>query len=98
MKFKENLKLYLARKNVTAAELSRATGISKTTISSWTAGAPPKNLDQVKRVADFFEISVDELVFNSFGKIPQATSVIEQHREEINAGVFEVILRPIKKR
>ena len=96
MKFKDNLRLYLARSNATASQLSRATGISKTTISSWAAGAPPRNLDQVKKVADYFNISVDDLVFTSFTAKPQTPTIIEQHKEEINAGVFEVILRPVK--
>ena len=81
---------------MTASQLSRLTGVAQTTLSEWLAGSTPKDLRKVKKVADHFEITIDELCFGTGAK-SKANSVIEAYEDEINAGVFEVLLRRVKK-
>lgn len=70
-------------------------GISVKTLHNWLSDQKPKDLEQVKKVADFFQISIDSLCFGEGIKSTQ--EAIENYRDEINAGVFEVVLRRVKK-
>lgn len=96
MNLKINLRFQLNQKNTTAAQLSRATNIPKATISDWLAGVSPKKIEQVKRVADFFNISVDELVFGA--DVKKKPHALEGYKEDIITGIYEVILRPVNRK
>lgn len=75
------------------AGLARATGIAPQTLNNWRAGQEPRSISQLKRVADYFEVSLDYLCF---GKESMKKEIIEDFSDEINAGVFEVVLRRVK--
>jgi len=89
----KQLKDLLKQKDVTIAQLARATGISAKTIYQWLNGQKPRDLNQVKKVADYFGVSID---FLAFGIQSKTHNDINSFKEEINAGVFEVILRKTK--
>jgi transcriptional regulator with XRE-family HTH domain len=93
MNLKEQLDGLLSQRHISASELSKEVDIPKSTISDWLSGTSPKNIDQVKKVADYFEVSIDYLCFGQ----TQNQSEISEYTDEINAGVFEVVLRRIKK-
>ena len=82
---------------MTAAQLSRATQISVQTLNNWLQGQVPRNLHQVKKVAKYFDMSIDELVFGDVPKIKQKSVIEEFAENEIYAGKYEVILRKIVK-
>jgi transcriptional regulator with XRE-family HTH domain len=92
--FKDNLQRLVKEEGMTMAQLGRAIKIAPQTLNNWVAGQEPRSLEKVKRVADYFEISMDELCFNQNIKVK---SKITDYDDEINAGVFEVVLRRIKK-
>jgi len=87
------LKGLLRDQDTTVAQISRSTKVARQTIDNWLMGQEPRNLGQVKKVADHFGVSVDYLCFGSDKK----EKTIEDLGEEINAGVFEVVLRRVKK-
>lgn len=95
MRLQRNLKRILADRDLTAAQLSRKSGVPKATIGDWLAGGIPRDLRKVKLVTDFLGLTVDELCF---GEGRASEEPIEQHLEEIRAGLFEVILRRPKDR
>ncbi len=95
MNIKLQLKTLLNQKGVNITTLARTTKIPAQTIHSWLTGAKPRDLDQLKRVADYFGVSLDFIAYGT--SFQNQMSPIEQHKEEINAGVFEVILRKVKK-
>lgn len=101
IKIKTILKNLLHENDLTAAQLARATKIPPQTINNWLSGQEPRSLNQIKAVADHFGISVDYLVYgSSIKKSCLKENLIEpiaQFEEEINAGVFEVVLRRVKK-
>lgn len=82
---------------MTASQLSRTTKVPNSTIQNWLAGLEPRNLLQLKKVADYFDVSVDLLLYGSKKEKPRERSSISEFADEINAGVFEVVLRRIKK-
>ncbi len=94
IKIKTILKKLLQGHDITAAQLARATKIPPQTINNWLSGQEPRNLNQIKVVADYFDITVDFLVY---GKEEKRLEAFKDYEDEINAGTFEVVLRRIRK-
>lgn len=87
----QNLKRLLKEKDLTVAQLARATKVPAQTLNNWLAGLEPRNMSQVKIIAQFFKISLDEL---AYGERPTTSSdKLKEFEDEIYAGVFEVVLR-----
>lgn len=99
LQLKDNLKSKLKSEGISLPTLAKKTGISRKTISNWIEGQKPQNLEHVKIVAEFFGLTIDELCFGPTlkSKSPE-TSELEKYREEINAGVFEVVLRRVTRK
>jgi transcriptional regulator with XRE-family HTH domain len=94
MKLPTQLKELIHRNDTTVAQVARATKISSKTIYQWINGQKPRDLDQVKKVADHFEVTID---FLAFGIETTKSNPIAELKDEINAGFFEVILRKTNK-
>ena len=88
------LKHLMVERDVKVSQLSRATKVPIQTLHNWLSGQHPRNMDQLKRLAEHFGVSVDYLLFGSAPR--EKASMFEQYQDEINAGEFEVILRRIK--
>lgn len=56
----ENIKKYCDKENITIAELERAAGLSKNSIGKWRTCVP--NIENAKKVADYFGTTIDELM------------------------------------
>lgn len=93
MDMKTILKKLITDKGVTITAVSRASKVPLQTLHGWLQGSEPKSLRQVKKVADYFEVDLDYLCF---GIQPEMQS-IRDFQDEINAGIFEVVLRRVKK-
>lgn len=93
MKIGRQLKDLLNKHDLKVAQLARATGIPRQTLDNWILGQDPRNLKQVKIIADHFKVSIE---FLCFGEQPKERSLVE-FEHEINAGVFEVVLRRVNK-
>ena len=92
MKLKEQLSELMKRNGINSATLSRISGVPKSTISDWLTGSSPKSIPQVKTVADYFGVTIDYLCFGE----TQNSNELSEYQNEINAGVFEVVLRRVK--
>ncbi len=88
---KTNLKKLIADKNINAIKLSKATGVPKSTLSDWLLGNSPKNITQVKAVAEYFNVSIDELVFSDSKKKSMTTE--KSDSELLMFGNFDVYLK-----
>lgn len=99
MTLKAQLTYHLKRRGMTAAELARKTGVSKQVLSLWLNGSKPKNVDQVKSVADALGVTIDNLMFGDGVDLESAKTT------ELDAlmgtgwvsGLFEVRFRRVKK-
>ena len=60
--FAENLKAYRKAKKVTQQELSEALGYGYTAIANYESGRNEPSLQDLVRIADFFDVSVDSLL------------------------------------
>ena len=95
IKIKTILKKLLHEHDLTAAQLARATKTPPQTINNWLSGQEPRSLKQIKAIADYFGISVDYLIYGQEEKNSKIS--IDKYEDEINAGIFEVVLRRVKK-
>lgn len=99
MNLKNQLQLYLDIRNITAAELSRKSKVSKQLISQWLSGAEPKNLSHVRACASVLQTTVDHLCWGD-GKDAESQRVTELDAligEGWVSGLFEVRLRRVKR-
>lgn len=85
--------------DLSIVEISSKTSIPKQTLHNWLSGAIPKNVNQLRKIATYFKTTVDELCFGDVSQIRSSDeNTLMRYEEEIKAGVFEVILRPVKSR
>lgn len=92
----KQLKQLLKNKDLTAAKLSRATGINQKTLSEWLSGRTPRDLDQIKILSEYLEVEIGYLLFGEVNKLKNK-DLFTENINEINAGVFEVVLRKVNK-
>ena len=62
MEFNEKLQSLRKQKNLTQEELADALFVSRTAISKWESGRGYPNIDSLKAIAQFFSITIDELL------------------------------------
>lgn len=83
-KFATNLRELMEERGVTAAEISAATGIPRSSISEYLVGRQPKLNESLVRLAKFLGVSVERLIT---GKEPEETLV-----EDLLASAEEVFM------
>ena len=62
MNFNEKLQQLRKQKGLTQEQLASSLYVSRTAISKWEAGRGYPNLDSLKEIAKFFDITIDELL------------------------------------
>jgi transcriptional regulator with XRE-family HTH domain len=96
---KNQLKIYLEKRDITAAQLAKKAGVSKQVISLWLNGGSPRKVDQIKLVADALGTTVDHLCFGtgvqSNARQPQEFDYLPS--DEWMSGLFEIKVRRVKK-
>ena len=66
MEFKEILKGLRKAKNVSQSVLAEKLNISLKTVSHWETAYTEPSINQLIQIADFFEVSLDELLGREF--------------------------------
>ncbi|MFA5543181.1 MAG: helix-turn-helix transcriptional regulator [Bacilli bacterium] len=64
MKFEEKLQELRRSKGITQEELAKYLFVSRTAISKWESGKGYPSIDTLKQVADFYDVSLDNLLSN----------------------------------
>ena len=75
----------LAERGVTAYQVAKATGISTGSLSDWKNGRSSPKVEKLKKIADYFGVSVDYLLGNEKQKTPATDSdgLTEQDKKDI---------------
>lgn len=95
MELKSILRKIIQDRGITVVAVARASKVPVQTIHGWLQGTEPKSIRQVKCVADYLGVDLDYLCF---GITPNnSPDKMEVFKDEINAGIFEVVLRRVKK-
>ena len=89
MKISTNLKEYLEREGISIHDLSRKVSIPVSTLHGWVNGAAPKSISEVKKIAEFLGLSMDEFCFNEKPKGHKTTNI----KVIIDEQEFEIILK-----
>ena len=62
MEFNEKLQELRKQKGLTQEELAEILFVSRTAVSKWESGRGYPNIDSLKAIAKFFQVTVDELL------------------------------------
>lgn len=89
IKLGENLKRIFAEKDLKVTGTARKVGMHKSTLHGYCNGVVPRNLIQLRNLADFLGISLGELLFGG------AESVVAATNEFAVEGRYEVIVRRV---
>jgi len=68
MTFGEKLQQLRKRKGLTQEQLASALFVSRAAVSKWESDRGYPNIDSIRALAEFFSVSVDELLSNGAGK------------------------------
>jgi transcriptional regulator with XRE-family HTH domain len=64
LRLKQNLRAELGRRCIEISKMCNVTGTPRQTVYGWLQGARPADVAQLKAVANFLELSVDQLCFD----------------------------------
>ena len=96
MELKNNLQNLIEESDSSLSSISEAISIPLSTLHGWLNGIEPKSIPQLKSLADYFGVSLEELCFGHDSSTTKHLETFERYKDEINAGTFEVILRRVK--
>ncbi len=87
IKLSENLNRLMKKRKVSISQTALAVEMNKSTLHNYCNGVIPRNILSLKKLSDFFEISLNELMFG-----PQISpeSLLRAHLLE---GTYELIVR-----
>ena len=66
IQFANNLKNLRTEREITQADLAQALSTTEKTISHWETGYSEPSISQLVTIADYFDVSLDELVGRDF--------------------------------
>lgn len=92
MEFNEKLQNLRKQKGLTQEELAEALIVSRTAISKWESGRGYPNIDSIKAIATFFNITIDELLSgNELLTIAQEdTKQTKRHFRDLVFGFLDI--------
>lgn len=99
MTLKKQLRFYIEKRDMTATQLARKSNVPKQSMSGWLSGSNPRDVKQVKRVADALGVSLDNLLFGT-GEDTEAMKGADLGAllsDEWLSGTFEMKIRRVKK-
>lgn len=94
MKLAKSIEFHLRQKRWSLTELSKKSGVSKSTLHAWTVGRKSINLENLKRVAAALETSVHQLVY---GEPDPYESVGKEVLKEIFSGDVRITMHRIER-
>ena len=89
--FGEKIKKYREEKKITQVEVAEILGVKPATISKYEAGALEPNIESLKKLAEIFEVSVDELLKEDefdFSKINVLEVLREQEEMQLKGNLY----------
>ena len=65
MEFNEKLQLLRKQQEMTQEQLAEKLFVTRTAVSKWESGKGYPNIDSLRNLAEFFSVSIDELLSGS---------------------------------
>ena len=79
MEFNEKLQMLRSNENITQEELAEELYVSRSAISKWESGRGYPNIDSLKDIANYFNVTIDELICSK-----EAITLAEQDIKNTN--------------
>lgn len=99
MKFHERLREARRKANITQVQLAKECNVSQGTIANWESGYRTPDLDMLKKIALFLDVSYDDLLGDKIveavfdGKItPENLDMIKEKAPDISRSDLEAIM------
>jgi len=91
-------KKLLEEQHKSLKEVSVQTSIPYSTLHTWLQNSPPKDINKAKRLASFFGVSLDYLLFGeeTTGPFQSEEPKLKKLKEEFFKGVFEITVRKVE--
>jgi len=91
-------KKLLEDQHISLKEVSVQTSIPYSTLHTWLQNSPPKDINKAKRLASFFGISLDHLLFGeeTTAHFQSEEPKIKRMKEDFFKGVFEITVRKVE--
>jgi transcriptional regulator with XRE-family HTH domain len=93
MKFSENLKKAMLEHKISQKKLSTKVGLPVSTLHGWLNGAAPKNIQDLKKVASIFGLTIDQLCFDDIKQTQPENSLVREEKVVAHFGTVELVLR-----
>jgi transcriptional regulator with XRE-family HTH domain len=93
MKFRENLKKAMIEHKITQKKLSIKLGLPISTLHGWLNGVTPKNIQDLKKVANVFGMTVDQLCFDDINEFKLNKTLLQEEKVVAQFGTVELVLR-----
>lgn len=90
----EEIRALLARRRIKQSQLARALGVSEQWVSMRLKGAQPLDLNDVQRIADFFDVPVGDLFPQREGKLIAVGGTSRPSRAESKPWNLQLANRP----
>lgn len=82
-------------KQLSIASLARQSGVPKATIHGWMTGRSPKNLANVKKVADVLGVPIGQLIFGDTVDSKSNPIAVRESLNEVFRGEVRIIIEKI---
>ena len=86
MNFNEKLQKIRKSKGITQEELAEHLFVSRTAVSKWESGKGYPNIDSLKAIANFFGITIDELLSSD-----QLLTITEENEKQSKAHIYDLV-------
>lgn len=92
MEFNEKLQELRKQKNLTQEELAERLFVSRTAVSKWELGKGYPNIDTLKAISEFFNVTVDELLSGKeiLNLAEQDAKQKQNHFKDLAFGFFDI--------
>ena len=88
MKISKVLPELLARNGVSLSHLAKETGVPKSSLFDWTTGRVPRNLNDVKKISSYFEVSLHYLLFGQEDPLVHPVAGQEEDQKDTDLNAF----------
>lgn len=92
MEFNQKLQELRKQKNLTQEELAEQLFVSRTAVSKWESGRGYPNIESLKTIANFFDITIDDLLSGEelLTVSEEDNNQKQQHLRDIVFGLFDL--------
>ena len=92
----------LEEKGVTPYQVSKATGVAQSSLSDWKNGKSKPKFEKMKKIADYFGVSVEYLMYGEEGNQQELSSIYlsfakDAQQNKIDPEDIRLAIQAIKK-